>query len=121
MTTKEIVEKVNASFLEGNTDAFLELCADDVVWTMVGDNHVRGKETIRKWMAGMNQEPPSFTVRNIIAEGDFAACHGDMTMKNEQGGEDTYAYCDVYRMGEGKVQEMTSYIVKTGAREGNGG
>src|SRR5690606_1143966 len=76
MTTKEIVEKVNASFLEGNTEASLELCADDVVWTMVGDNHVRGKENLRAWMASMNSEPPSFTVREIIAEGDFAACHG---------------------------------------------
>lgn len=121
MTTKEIVEKVNASFLEGNTEAFLELCADDVVWTMVGDNHVRGKENLRAWMASMNSEPPSFTVREIIAEGDFAACHGDMTMKNEQGGVDSYGYCDVYRMDEGKIREMTSYIVKTGAREGNGG
>ena len=50
---KEIVEKVNAAFAEGSVEGFLSFCADDVVWTMVGDKTVKGKDAIRQWMASM--------------------------------------------------------------------
>ena len=40
---KEIVEKVNASFAEGEMEGFLSFCADDLVWTMVGSKTVKGK------------------------------------------------------------------------------
>ena len=73
---KEIVEKVNATFAEGGFEGFLSFCADDVVWSIVGDKTVKGKTAIREWMASMGIEPPKFTVDNIIAEGDFATAYG---------------------------------------------
>ena len=75
-TNKEIVEKVNASFAAGGVEGFLSHCADDVVWTIVGEKTVNGKNAIREWMASMDIEPPKFTVNNIIAEGDFVAING---------------------------------------------
>ena len=113
---KEIVEKVNASFAEGGVEGFLSHCADDVVWTMVGNKTTRGKKDIREWMASMDMEPPKFTVANIIAEGDFAACNGDMTMKDKDGKTVPYAYCDLYRFRDGKIAELTSFVVKTEAK-----
>ena len=82
---KEIVEKVNAAFAEGSVEGFLSFCADDVVWTMVGDKTVKGKDAIRQWMASMDMEPPKFTVANVIAEGDFVMAHGDMTCRTKTG------------------------------------
>lgn len=38
---KEIVEKVNSAFLEGNFEGFLSFCAEDVEWTIVGDRTVK--------------------------------------------------------------------------------
>ena len=113
---KEIVEKVNASFAEGGVEGFLSHCADDVVWTIVGDKTVKGKKAIREWMASMDMETPKFTVANIIAEGDFAACNGDMTMKDKDGKTVPYAYCDLYRFRDGKIAELTSFVVKTEAK-----
>ena len=110
---KEIVEKVNASFAEGGIEEFLSFCADDLVWTMVGNKTVKGKDAIREWMASMNMEPPKFTVDNIIAEGDFVITHGDMTMKEKDGKSVAYAYCDIYRFTDGKIAELTSFVVKT--------
>ena len=115
-TNKEIVEKVNASFAEGGVEGFLSYCADDVVWTIVGEKSVKGTNAIREWMASMNMEPPKFTVNNIIAEGDFATAHGDMTMKDKDGKTAPYSYCDIYRFHDGKIVELTSFVVKTEAK-----
>ena len=37
-THKEIIEQVNAAFAEGSAEGFLSFCAEDVTWTMVGNN-----------------------------------------------------------------------------------
>ena len=115
-TNKEIVEKVNASFAEGNVEGFLSSCADDVTWTIVGARTVSGKNAIREWMASMDMEPPKFTVDNIIAEGDFVTAFGDMTMKGKDGKTAPYSYCDIYRFRDGKIVELTSFVVKTEAK-----
>ena len=114
--TKEIVEKVNASFAEGGVEGFLSHCADDVVWTIVGQKTTRGKNAIHEWMASMDMEPPKFTVDNIIGDGDFVTAYGDMTMKEKDGKTVPYAYCDIYRFREGKIAELNSFIVKTEAK-----
>ena len=78
---KQIVEKINDSFAKGNTEGFLENCADNVVWRMIGDKTFTGKNAIREFMASMEgTEPPKFTVDNTIAEGDSVVSYGDMTM-----------------------------------------
>ena len=114
---KEIVEKVNAAFLEGNFEGFLSLCADDVEWTIIGERTVKGREAIRQWMKSMaaeHPEPPKFTVADpVIAEGDFVAARGDMTMKDKDGKVVPYSYCDIYRFRDGKIVELNFFVVKT--------
>jgi uncharacterized protein len=112
---KEVVEKVNASFAEGSMEGFLSFCADNVTWTMVGNKSVNGKNAIREWMASMDIEPPKFTVANIIAEGDFVTAYGDMTMKDKDGKTAPYAYCDIYRFRDGKIVELSSFVIKNEA------
>lgn len=115
-TNKEIVEKVNASFAEGAVEGFLSHCADDVVWTIIGEKTVNGKNAIREWMSSMDMEPPKFTVNNIIAESDFATAYGDMSMKEKDGKTVPYSYCDIYRFRDGKIVELTSFVIKTEAK-----
>jgi ketosteroid isomerase-like protein len=114
---KEIIGKVNAVFLQGNFEGFLEYCADDVRWTIVGDRSVKGKEAIRQWMKSMaaeNPEPPKFSVIDpVIAEGDFVVARGDMTMKDKDGKQGQYSYCDIYRFRGDKIAELNSFVVKT--------
>jgi uncharacterized protein len=118
---KEIVEKVNASFAEGGVEGFLSHCADDVVWTMIGNKTTKGKNAIREWLASMDIEPPKFTVDNIIAEGDFVTAHGAMTMKEKDGKTVPYAYCDIYRFRDGKIAELNSFVIKTEAKAESAG
>jgi ketosteroid isomerase-like protein len=113
---KEIVDKVNAAFAEGSVEGFLSFCADDVVWTMVGDKTVKGKDAIRQWMASMDMEPPKFTVTHVIAEGDFVMAHGDMTTKDKDGKVVLYAYCDIYRFRGDKIVELRAFVIQTEAK-----
>ncbi|MGH9201103.1 MAG: nuclear transport factor 2 family protein [Vicinamibacterales bacterium] len=110
---KEIINQVNAAFAEGKPEKFLALCDENIKWTMVGDNTVKGKDAVRKWMAEMPSEPPQFTVNNVIAEGDFVTAYGDMTMKEKDGKPGSYSYCDVYRLRGDKIVELSSFVIKT--------
>jgi len=111
---KEIVEKVNASFMEGNSEEFLSFCSEDIKWTMIGEKHVEGKQAIRDWMKEMEgMEPPKFTVTNLIAEGETVVCAGDMTMNDKDGKAVPYGYCDIYHFRDGKIAELSSFVVKS--------
>ena len=113
---KATLERANAAITEGNTEGFLSFCADDIAWTTVGDQTLEGKEAVRRWMATAYAEPPKFTVANLIAEGDFVAAYGDITVKDEAGTSTRSAYCDVWRFRDGKMVELRAYVVSTEAR-----
>ena len=109
---KSIVEKVNKSFDDNNTEAFLACCADDMTWIMPGDKTYSGKESIRQMMNNITCEAPHFAVRNIVAENDMVMCNGSMVMKDKEGNDQDYVFCDVYHFKEQKIDELTSYIIK---------
>ena len=110
----DIVEKINETFTKGDTEGFLSYCNDDLKWTIVGEETVTGKDAVRSFMAQMEGcEPPAFGVDAMAVDGDNVAAHGSMTMKDENGKEIAYRYCDFYRFKNGLVSELTSYIVKT--------
>ena len=113
---KATLERANAAIVEGDTEGFLSFCADDITWTTVGDQTLEGKEAVRQWMATAYAEPPQFTAENMIAEGDFLAVYGDITVKDEAGTPTRSAYCDVWRFRDGKMVELRAYVVSTEAR-----
>ncbi len=111
---KKIVKQVDAAFSAGNAEGFLEHCAENVKWTIVGEKMVEGKDDIRQFLSSMKgMEPPKITNREVIAEADSVAAHGEMTMQDENGKTVPYAYCDIYQFQQDKIVELKSYVVKT--------
>lgn len=109
----QIVEQVNDAFANNNFEAFLALCADDVVWSIVGDQDVRGKDGLREFMKQMEgMETPVFTIDRIIAGDDSAAAYGGMEMKEKDGCAGLYEYCDIYRFAGEKIKELRSFVIK---------
>jgi ketosteroid isomerase-like protein len=107
-----IVQKINDSFTRNDTEGFLAHCTEDMYWNMAGDSEQTGKSTIREWMKQMDgHEAPKFTVEGIFGDGDRVACHGEMTMKDPEGKEGKYSYCDVYTFKGDKVSELRSFVV----------
>ena len=111
---KATVEKINAGFRENNLEKVLSFCSDDLVWTMVGDTTVKGKDAIRKWMASMDPEPPHFTIQQVVAEGDLVVTRGDMIMKTKKESKaHAYSFCDIYRFQGDRVAELTAFVIET--------
>ena len=113
-SNKEILEKANAAITEGDFEGFLTLCTEDTVWTFEGDTTLRGKAAVRQWMKSTYKEPPKFKVQRMIAEDDFVAAIGEITLKDEAGKAVQHAYCDVWRFREGKMAELRAFVVETG-------
>ena len=114
---KAILQKANAAIIEGDNEGFLAFCTDDTEWAFVGDKTLRGKEAVRQWMATTYREPPKFRVANLIAEGDFLTALGTITMKDEDGVEAIYSYCDVWRFRDGKIVELKAFVIKSGDQD----
>jgi uncharacterized protein len=83
------------------------------VWTFEGDKTLKGKAAVRQWMATTYKEPPRFRVQRMIAEGDFVAALGEITLKDEEGRTGQHAYCDVWRFREGKMAELHAFVIET--------
>ena len=110
---KRIIEEVNDAFANNDVERFLKHCSDGVVWRMIGDTTKKGRDTIREWMSQMEgAEAPKFSVDEMIAEGNSVICRGDMTMKDQDGVEGKYSYCDAYRFEGDKIAELAAYVVK---------
>jgi len=110
---KAILEKGNAANAKGDYEGFLSFCTEDTQWTFVGERTLKGKEAVRRYMATTYKEPPKFTVTNLIAEGDFVTALGEITLKDEDGKETDYSYCDVWRFHGGKIVELKAFVIET--------
>lgn len=111
---KQIVQAVNDAFSTGNLEGFFQLCTDDVRWTMAGKRPTTGKEALRQMMANDDWNPPVINVRSTIAEGDMAVCEGNISMSNKKGEQFEGVFCDIYRIEQGRIKELLSYIVPEG-------
>lgn len=111
-SNKEIVQQINEAFNNSDLQTFLDHCADDVQWTIVGKDTMHGKDAISAFMGKMD---PAYAmeigVDTIIAEGNSVACNGTMQMKHEGGTPYRGAYSDVYLFKEGRVATLHSYVV----------
>lgn len=109
---KKILEMANAAITKGDNEGFLACCTDDTEWTFIGDKTLKGKDAVRRYMATAYKEPPKFMVANLIAEGDFVTALGNITMKDEDGRETQYEYCDVWRFRDGKMAELKAFVIR---------
>lgn len=113
MNNKEILEKANLAVANGDNEGFLSFCTEDVKWNFVGDQTLKGKEAVRKYMEKTYIEPPKFDIENLIAEGNYVTAIGKISMKNENGETENFEYCDVWRFQEGKMAELKAFVIKT--------
>lgn len=110
-THKEILTKANEAIARGDFEGFLLHCTDETVWNFLGEKTLKGKEAVRRWMAETYKEPPRFKVRQLIAEGEYLAALGEITLKNENGKDTDFSYCDVWRFENGRMAELNAFVV----------
>ncbi|MCC8409972.1 nuclear transport factor 2 family protein [Mucilaginibacter sp. UR6-1] len=109
---KTILEKANAAVTAGDNEGFLSFCTDDTVWEFIGDRTLHGKEAVRQYMSEAYVEPPQFMVEHLVAEGDYVIATGKISIKNDEGVLIHYAYCDVWRLRDGKLAELKAFVIE---------
>jgi uncharacterized protein len=110
---KQTVERYMEAFGRSDHPAILACLTDDVAWIMPGAFHLVGKAAFDKEI-----ENPAFTGRphitttRIIEEGDIVVAEGSVTANRADGGTLNAVFCDVFRMREGKIAHLTSYVME---------
>jgi len=122
LKNKELTKMITEAFFKGNTEFILPHLAEDIKWNIVGMPVIFGKSDVIKTMEMINPAfagCPDLAVKNIIAEGDYVVVESSGNNYSSFVNRDTIekqcnpAYCDVYRFKNGKIQELTTYIVDT--------
>lgn len=110
-SNKAVLVAANAAISSGDYEGFLAHCTEDTEWQFVGDRTLRGKDAVRQWMAETYKEPPEFEVTRMVAEDDYVVAFGRITLKDDDGQASRHAYCDVWRLSDGKLAELRAFVI----------
>ena len=109
---KDVVRALNRGFEVGDAEAILACLSDDVVWHVPPHFTARGKEAFRAQISSPAADgPPVIELRSLVAEGEVVTAEGYVTNRFKAGGEFRGLFHNAYRLRDGKVFTMTSYLV----------
>ncbi len=115
---KQLIQTMFAELSKGNAEAFLGNMADNVRFTIIGTTKYSGtcngkQELIQKVLAPLTAQLEgglTITPENFIAEGDYVAMQARGKSTTKTGKSYNNTYCQVFRLANGKVQEVTEYL-----------
>ncbi len=118
LKNKKIVLKFMSEYLKGNNDSFSYFLTDDIKWNIVGMPSIKGKsnflramEMMELWQSTLSgEDSPAEIIKNIVAESDFVVVE-------RAGKQNNSCSCDIYKIKNGKIEELTTYIVDTSLNE----
>jgi ketosteroid isomerase-like protein len=115
---KTLIRNMFAELSKGNSQAFMDAMADNVRFTICGTTKYSGtfngkQEFISKVLAPLSAQLEgglTITPDNFIAEGDFVAMQARGKSNTKSGGTYNNNYCQIFKIANGKVQEVTEYL-----------
>lgn len=115
---KEIIRTMFAELAKGNAEAFLGAMSDDVKFTLIGTTKLSGtfngkQELVDKLLRPLTaalENGIAITPDNLIADGEFVAMQSRGKANGRNGLPYNNNYCQVFRITNGKVREITEYL-----------
>ena len=108
---KEFLKEINIAFAQGNLDFLTESVTDKIVWNIIGDKKIEGKEKFTEELEKMKTKKASELILDrILTHGKEGAISGIMKMQNGK----KYAFSDFYEFSGAKgakVKSITSYVI----------
>ncbi|PZD76575.1 nuclear transport factor 2 family protein [Mesonia sp. K7] len=108
----EFLKQLNIEFAKGNLTFLIESVTDDIVWNIMGDKKIEGKEAFTEELEKMQSvKAAELTIHQILSHGKEGAANGVITMENGK----RYAFADfyVFQNAKGqKIKTMTSYAIE---------
>jgi uncharacterized protein len=115
---KQLMQHIFTEMAKGNFEPFLGHMAEDIRWTVIGTTKLSrtltGKqEVLDQLLTPFTTQldgPIRVTAHNFIAEGDYVVVEGHGQAMTKTGKPYNNTYCFVFRLANGKVQELTEYL-----------
>jgi ketosteroid isomerase-like protein len=109
--TRAALDRFYAAYTSGDLEGMLALMTADVTVSFIGHGTFRGKAEARPYMTWAGTQLPQleFRVLHKIVDGDRAAVTWDETGVTKRGDTWEARGVDVYRIVDGKVDEITVY------------
>ena len=109
---KSTVEKYMQGFRESNHETILSCLTDDVTWQMPGVYKHVGKEAFDKEIENENFiGSPTIQVHRLIEENNVVIAEGAVQGAMNNGNKLDAVFCDVFVFENGKIKELTSYLM----------
>lgn len=113
-TIKDFIKTVTYGYDNKDVSFYLDYLAEDVRWNIIGKEPVIGKENFIEAMIKEELESfPVITIINVISNGEYVIVESRGKAVIKKGTHFIRAYCDIYRLRNGKICEVTTYIVET--------
>lgn len=107
----EFLKELNIAFVKGDVAFITESVTDDIVWNIIGDKKIEGKEKFTVELEKMKSEKVSeLVLEQILSHGKEGAVNGILKMQDGK----KYAFSDfyVFQGAKGtKIKSMTSYVI----------
>jgi hypothetical protein len=107
----EFLKEFNIAFANGNVEFIIESVTDEIIWNIIGDRKIEGKEKFSEELEKMKSEKATeIIIDQIVSHGKEGASNGIMKMQNGK----KYAFSDFYKF-KGvkgvKIKSITSYVI----------
>lgn len=108
----KFIKEFNIAFAKGNLEFLMENVTDDIVWNIIGNKKIEGKEKFTEELKKMKSEKViELIIEQILSHGKEGASNGIMKMKNGK----KYAFSDFYVFKNTKSTDLkliTSYVIE---------
>ncbi len=109
---KEFLKEINSAFAKGNSNFLVDCVTDKIVWNIIGNKKIEGKDNFAKELEKRKSKKVSeLVLERILTHGKEGAVAGIMKMENGK----TYAFSDIYEFSGAKgvkVKSITSYVIE---------
>jgi ketosteroid isomerase-like protein len=100
-------------FRKSDRERILSCVTNDVVWIIPGAFEARGKSAFAAHIVEEGfKSYPNITVARLIEADDVVVAEGTVRTERTDGAVIHLAYCDVFEMRDGKIAQLTSYVVQ---------
>jgi ketosteroid isomerase-like protein len=115
---KQRMQNIFSELAKGNGGPFVDSFADDVRWTIAGKTKwsrtYHGRKDVIENIFGMIRQRIDGNVKvaahRIVADGDLVVVEASGSATTKTGKPYDNGYCWIFRLADGKVQEITEYL-----------
>ena len=108
----EFLKEFNIAFAEGNVKFLTESVTDEIIWNIIGDRKIEGRENFVAELEKMKEHKTTELILDqILSHGKEGAVSG--IIKNQNGKK--YAFSDFYIFNNTKgkkLKSITSYLIE---------